>query len=807
MNILVTDLDYENIKPFLDNMMKNKRTKIKVIIPSGHYATQAGQELLEILRLNGIDAYVESINKFVIKKFAYIKIPYITNVNFYSMYFRDLDNLEFAGIAKQYLDTAFGKIKNRTNTINFYISYQDEEFAMNFELEKESLGAIQLVNEYDWVASKFVYENPLTRIADINCTDLANELKKAPKLHVHFFGFGMINKALLKRMFPNYQLPDDENQVTYHILDKSAGTDKYNEAFLARYTALNPMYSNPESGFYPQYNFNNWFKAKDVDFESDEELLNYVKECMDAVKEDNNIINLIFIALGDMKLNVQVANKTRTFVKNVSHAYGDILKKNSFTKSFIIYPYIKDNSFFKRSAKDDEDIYQALKGCKDDQIEAELNKLYDDSNYGKEFNGHLLYVFENKYRKETCIYKPGILAPRMEKLIDRVCKMREIRKAQFKREDCPIVVIGRGGYISDPLRGMIYKIAKHANNNYSKIYDKEFIKKRKKKMRNKDKSILVFDAAEDKWYKANYPKKQSNIGLALTFQMKLNIIGLELKWDKDNVVGKYNKLKGPAKERFKKDNEKRYHGFFETIEKERFNPFGYVCEKNNFSEAGFKKILPSLSQEMQKRLANKELNVDVIKAEFIKEYEKPYQAYANNDESQNPKIINMVTDYFNLLYRSIDNDNLLALTEMEHRRWYVENARYGIVPYLPNDANFDYNMNTKSPDEANHYCMTDGKGLILWAYDILRNLVIKRTLFVDWDPKAWKITGIHPIKGIDEFSFNREDNSHQLFDNLFKTIFEYDLLAYQQTNKLCLVENENKRTQYHFVIRTFEKPQ
>ena len=900
-NVLLTDLSYEHIKPFLENMAKNKTSKIKIIVPTSFYATQAGQELVEILKLNFYDAYVESVNRYVVKKF--VKYKSVGVVNFYSMFTEDLSNLNFAKIANEFLQTKLGQKRKNAHKINFYISYQDEEFAKNYELEKESDNAIQLVNEYDWVACKFVYENPITRFIDIDYKDFA-ELNKSngfgklsinntePELHIHFFGFGNINSALLKRMFPNYQLPYD-NQVHYHILDRAAATNHADKAFLASYHALNPMYLNGE--YYPQYDFSKFFDATDVDFNNDDDFLSYIKKQVDHIYEvgkerAKHITNLIFIALGDMKANVQIANKARALIKNVSRSHNNILTENSYHKSFIIYPYVKDNDFFRRSPLDDYTVLTDLWDCNFDNIDNELAEAYKHEGYHKEFMGSHLYVFENKHskaidkkafkkmikeeydnlKKELAALQKQIhhankerdlidarikeiskVEPQgdkinelkgslknIEKLIKNkeqecakleekikkskatvdekeilnlVTKISRIRKAQFKREICPIVVIGRGGYISDPLRGMILEIAKHTNNNYFDVYSGfpsvSGIKS------NDEIEKMLWDSANNRWLNTNYPKKQTNIGLALTIQSKLKFVNRELKWDRENISYKYTQQKTEkAKEHFREIYGERYRGYLIDSEEQLPHDLLSYCDFDiNYGKYaykdGFDLIKKHLSKEMLKRLNKYNPNgiklEDIIK-EFREEYQESFDKYLQDDKSVDEKISSMLIDYFFLTYLSVTNYKVHALTMMEHRRWYVESARYGVVPRLPSERNLNVDVDTKSSDDAANFCMTTSEGLLMYAKDTLKKMVKEGKIFAKPLEDGQKNRVRHRGTDIMAFSFNRDDPELDYLSDLYRVIFEYDLLAYQNTKMLCKIRKDSKYHQYHFIIRELE---
>ena len=96
------------------------------------------------------------------------------------------------------------------------------------------------------------------------------------------------------------------------------------------------------------------------------------------------------------------------------------------------------------------------------------------------------------------------------------------RKAKFIMEDCPIVVFGRGGYVSDQLRSSIEYLAKIVNITYLG----EKYKDAKPRM-NKE------------WDSLSYSLKQSNFGTCLSLPYRLHLLGYELDIDKNQAIMAY----------------------------------------------------------------------------------------------------------------------------------------------------------------------------------------------------------------------------------------------------------------------------
>ena len=93
-----------------------------------------------------------------------------------------------------------GMDMNERGNIHFYVTYQDIEFSSKFAFLSDCKDAIQLVNEYDWIATKFVFQNPLTRLVKINPDNFQNELEKIDNIHFHFLGCGRVSSSLLDKI-------------------------------------------------------------------------------------------------------------------------------------------------------------------------------------------------------------------------------------------------------------------------------------------------------------------------------------------------------------------------------------------------------------------------------------------------------------------------------------------------------------------------------------------------------------------------------------------------------------------------------
>ena len=914
-NIIYTDLDYKEIKPFIDSLKNNKKALIQVVVPKSATAKQYGAELLEQLKLNDIDVFEESLSIYAMKKFSGI-FKHLT-VNFYGLFLDDKDNLQFAEKASEYLTTIKRGIKlKNAGSIHFYVSFQDTSFNSKVNFAKDTNDCIQLVNEYDWVASKFVFENPITRFVNCEGENFGNKLREVKNFNVHFLGFGNIAKSLADKIYANYQLPEDISALQFHFVDKNKTENQMVEEFVGRYQTLSKIYNN-ESLFYPQKKDLQCFEGVSLDVLNDTELHRYARKIVLDIA--NNYKNdelsqskhLVFISLGSEQDNISVANKLRSYIKNIADSLEEnvnpLLRKSSY-KSVIIYPYVKSNEFFKQGQKrfDEATSHIVLKNilrtdastatefCAMNETEQEkfaidvLNywkdksepddkqyaalfkstvgnplitnqyeakiKSYSEiitkdnyyewiklssnerkSSFSSNFLTDLSYVFEIKNRKSNPALssknkiKKALIAYSKDSLLSNYYK------AAFKFEECPIVIFGRGGYLSDPLRDAIVRIAKMVNASYC------------------DDSMN----ADSLWNQLSYDKKQSNIGAVLSLPARLDLLNLELKWDKANVIYRYSfnknktlksilnfryrhyiacyesfsfavptipkiSLKNLKKEKisevdikkseledmihnltpiseilkYYKNNKKlldehcskEYKKDFETFYAERYvssviekKISAYTGSNLKNNEENFDKYVAANESNKEKILSKLSLSFrQYLGGEWssFKDIKEKFLAFYSNIENtkktKNDFLEDFIFDYYVLNFSWIINDNSLALRDMEHNRWYIDCASRGRVPMKK--KSFTSIRKTQSDDDIKNICMTNIEGL-----NKLTNDYLKKTInSVDYN-----------FNNVEECisSINGE------VDRLFNLVFSNDVMGFDAVLK-CLMESMRQTFKY-----------
>ena len=921
INIVYTNLDYDSLAPFIENLKKDNKAQIKMVVLKTYAATQNGSELIERLKMEGYDTFTEGLDPYAMSKLC--GFGRNMTINFYGMFYEDKDNLEFAKAGYSFLKKhKKGIAMNNRGNVHFYVSYQDIEFSSKFSFVNDCKDAIKLVNEYDWVATKFVFQNPLTRLVKINPDNFQNELEKIDNIHFHFLGCGRVSSSLLDKIFSNYQLPANEEKLTFNLVDKNAVDDDFATNFLGKYQVFSSVYADKKK-FLEQKNARSNFINYQIDVTNEDELNKYAKEIIDNLVKHKNEDDLskakhfIFISLGDEITNANVAMKLRRSIINFSELEGGVLSKESRYKSVIIYPYIKSNHFFKQNITNFESATgELLEENHIDSKEAVVNMLGDYDIYtnkvkqmigtsGKyqlkdKYEENLSFVFENKYsrplpyirlfvlqrivinisnstktrklnkqiatlaesmalKQKTILsihdnsslsdnikdYKIGELTASLQTMEeeynhlvllkkynevfaypklyffpwnkkkydlekDYASAVKELafsnfRKAKFIMEDCPIVVFGRGGYVSDQLRSSIEYLAKIVNITYLG----EKYKDAKPRM-NKE------------WDSLSYSLKQSNFGTCLSLPYRLHLLGYELDIDKNQAIMAYFLSSNKDKESLKKIYDIRYRGYISCVDEyakgnNMTSSLYKICSiSDSLNDAINNKpyFLSLLSNKLRKEIEiKKEFSLRDVKESFDKVYQLTYQSYLEQKPNKdgvykvNDDLVNMLMDYYAVVYLARTNEKLFSLRNIEHNRWYIDSGSRGIVP-LPMTA-INYKFDNRSSDRIRNYCMTTCSGL-----DDIVKLTLLEML------KTGNVFMISDKSGRGDYSnfdFDYKDKTHYYFNRIFSKTFESDILAFKsllsflgseipemsyKSNELPHIKNKVERKHEEFSLTT-----
>lgn len=408
--VVYTDLPYRDIEYFLRSLKKDKEMILHVVVPRSAEATGEGEELASILKLNEYAVYEDYLDDFSSFKLHLRSGLVRGRINFYSLFREDVDNLKFAKLALAYCEDLERRAKRKKlrlflrriglkvkdartivdrHLVRFYVSFQDEKFNAKLDFMKASKGAIKLVNEYSWAATKFVYKNPLNRLLDFNLpSDADGELaakrlrgEGVGDLHVYLLGFGHIGQALLDRMFPSYQfalpmvnkgqgsplssgLPPQK--VHYHIYDEDA-EEKLKE-YLSRYPSFHEANYEPGGNYFERPFIDGKkeklpFSPHRVKLDSEATYASMAKDIADALSsrqamEAGQLPNqaIVIVSLGNSEANVSAALSLRKAFRRAmavkNRGFGEWGKR----KALVIYPYVKENDAY----RPDERLFASL---------------------------------------------------------------------------------------------------------------------------------------------------------------------------------------------------------------------------------------------------------------------------------------------------------------------------------------------------------------------------------------------------------------------------------------------------------------
>lgn len=408
--VVYTDMPYRDIEYFLRSLKKDRQMILHVVVPRSAEATGEGEELASILKLNEYAVYEDYLDDFSSFKLHLRSGLVRGRINFYSLFKEDADNLRFANLALAYCDDLERKAKRKKlrlflrrlgfkvkdarsivdrHLVRFYVSFQDEKFNAKVDFMKGSKGAIKLVNEYSWAATKFVYKNPLNRLLDFNLpSDAAGDLaakrlrgEGVSDLHVYLLGFGHIGQALLDRMFPSYQfalpmgnkgqgslLPSGmpPQKVHYHVYDEEA--DEKLKEYLSRYPSFYEA-NYEEGGHYFERPFldgekeNLPFSPHRVKLDSEATYASMAKDIADALsskrdREAGQLPNqaIAIVSLGSSEANVSAALSLRKAFRRAMAVKNRGFKEWGKRKALVIYPYVKETDAY----RPDERLFASL---------------------------------------------------------------------------------------------------------------------------------------------------------------------------------------------------------------------------------------------------------------------------------------------------------------------------------------------------------------------------------------------------------------------------------------------------------------
>ncbi|MCR4562242.1 MAG: hypothetical protein K5694_03460 [Bacilli bacterium] len=382
---IFTDLEFDEIKSFIIELESGKSRpgrkppSVRVILSRSSQYTDPGRELHDQLVNARIAVFAEDLSKPLLIKFMRKhRIFYKKNekVNFYSLYYKDEKNYEFARIACEIFEDCAKKkdtehYNKRFNTYikynHFYISYQNAELFLenNNDFAKKSRGAISLFNEYTSNAEDFVFNMPLTEFilkrkgedkdvkvkftAFSTCNprlkdglgfgflggDVTNQniYSLIPSVDINFFGFGRINQTLLTKMSYTYQIPGCNKETMGNIDPNDPNSYKLN--FF--------VYSNDDNSEFVDAHFRGVSKENDAEltrnfgyftdifnFENEIRLQNSLERIVDRasyhnINKDGEDIDVekqpsrevIIIATGDPHNNFALAVKTQHIIRQI----------------------------------------------------------------------------------------------------------------------------------------------------------------------------------------------------------------------------------------------------------------------------------------------------------------------------------------------------------------------------------------------------------------------------------------------------------------------------------------------------------
>lgn len=269
---LFTDSRNETVIPLATKLLdetKGRKNSVKVFVSRASLKTQEGNEFRDMLVGLGIPVQAEKFSYRMARKIfnsRYSKLHLFNKQQsfIYLLFSNDetttkvatdfkeaiLKNRKFDEI-KKYI-TLLNKTKDKDKLeklkenfnekeydllqkIQIFVTYQETDLDILHNFSGETLHIMNTLSKYDMIASRFVFDNPISQLVDLNNIKLKEDNKH---LNVTLLGFGVVDRAIFERMTFSYQLYGDNiNKVNYHVLDRDA--DSLIKPYVNEYTDRN----------------------------------------------------------------------------------------------------------------------------------------------------------------------------------------------------------------------------------------------------------------------------------------------------------------------------------------------------------------------------------------------------------------------------------------------------------------------------------------------------------------------------------------------------------------------------------------
>lgn len=687
--VIFTDYAASELISLIDGLKKGHNDVI-VVISRTSQLTQEGTELASMLKASKVDVRTENFNS----KYIHHFFPKYGKLTIYSLFYNDIDNLQFAEATLKILQN-HPEMKKRVNQYSIFVSYQDIQFESKFNYEKSSNGIIRFFNEYNWAAIGFAFDNPITKLIDYDPKDFKEGLSPSKNLdiNVNMFGFGAINQAILDRIVSTYQLDDENNLITYHAIDQNAEevVKHYYNNYLAEilinhkgeYLADSSEKSEAEKERITRQEKDKYLDIPEImklhkhtaDLNNDGDLIDYVRnEIIAKFSGENpqqNFINII--AAGTSVRNAEVALKLHDLLKKLFEKEGiDIPSK--LKSGFIpIFVYIKEEDFFVDSTTDDQQtIYESID-------EFLLDKVGAFDPFPIIVFGRKGYIFNQTVSEET-----GII--NIAKIVGRAYWDQRNRVDDHSKSDKE--KLGKDYFFSG---SDMVEERKHFESllTLDKLYD--YIHKM---CGSFDTYLLKEDGLDldAEWYKSDYRTRASNFSSSIGMKTKLQILGYDLL-PYDTLLREFQEEKTPRSIRF-------------------MNDFNHYLQSNPSSKKS-KQLIAQAMDEYNLRGCR-----DI------------YTSLIHTDEAKKEEV-------------SLCKARIDSLAKIEHNRWSAFCISRGDIPYEKKYFSFGSPLVPfsglqpifKNGEKTIHACLTTNgqRGLKAFAVNELMNINEKYKQLTDHD--------------------------------------------------------------------------
>ena len=305
-------------------------------------------------------------------------------------------------LPKNTLITHIKNLREKINQTQFFVNVRNSSFENYLKFEEKSYGSIRFFNEYRSISNQFVFKNSLYDILG------PEKMAKKNKINIRLLGFGRMNQAILDRILPAYQGPEENELSVVPInFDKEnlKYKVKYDSKILAK--ALRNDLKTGKDDYFEDFHLYQMNEELEFDLSNTNLLNKFLTEDFKSLHHPylESDANLFMIACGnDSFFNLHIAFQLQATLAKLFDAMDESKadpKKVNVPKKAYIFVYLRQRQWYEENKY--QHIFKSIQEANQNEVAIPIISFGENTLFNL-FSEHREEHFTELARHQNFIY-------------------------------------------------------------------------------------------------------------------------------------------------------------------------------------------------------------------------------------------------------------------------------------------------------------------------------------------------------------------------------------------------------------------